>query len=40
MLLDNHLRTCVTTAIQDDNQAERERMLREITSVFSVSQKT
>jgi DNA-binding FrmR family transcriptional regulator len=40
MLLDNHLRTCVTTAIQGNDQAERERMLKEITSVFSVTQKT
>ncbi len=36
LLLDNHLRTCVTTAIQGDNAEERERMLREITSVFAV----
>ncbi len=40
LLLDNHLRTCITTAIQGDDQAERERMLQEVTSVFSVSQKT
>ena len=39
LLLDNHLRTCVTTAIQGDNAAERERMLQEITSVFSVGKK-
>lgn len=39
LLLDNHLRTCVTTAIQGDDPEERERMLAEITSVFAVSGK-
>ena len=39
LLLDNHLRTCVTTAIQGDDADERERMLQEITSVFSVTGK-
>jgi CsoR family transcriptional regulator, copper-sensing transcriptional repressor len=39
MLLDNHLRTCVTTAIQGDDAEERERMLQEITNVFAVTGK-
>ncbi len=39
MLLDNHLRTCVTTAIQGDDATEREKMLQEITSVFEVTGK-
>lgn len=39
MMLDNHLRTCVTTAIQGDDPAERERMLQEVTSVFEVTSK-
>ena len=39
LLLDNHLRTCVTTAIQGDDADEREKMLREITSVFAVTEK-
>ncbi|MCA9866003.1 MAG: metal-sensitive transcriptional regulator [Anaerolineae bacterium] len=39
ILLDNHLRTCVTTAIQGDNAEEREQMLQEITSVFAVTGK-
>jgi len=39
LLLDNHLRTCVTTAIQGDDALERERMLQEITSVLAVSWK-
>lgn len=39
LVLDNHLRTCVTTAIQGDNPEEREAMLQELTSVFEVTQK-
>jgi len=39
IMLDNHLRTCVTTAIQGDDASEREQMLNEVTSVFDVSQK-
>ena len=39
LVLDNHLRTCVTTAIQGDDQDEREAMLQELTSVFEVTQK-
>lgn len=39
MMLDNHLHTCVTTAIQGDDAVERERMLQEITSVFAVTGK-
>ena len=39
MVLDNHLRTCVTTAIQGDDADEREAVLEEITSVFSMSNK-
>ena len=39
LILDNHLHTCVTTAIRDDEPEERERVLQEITSVFTVSNK-
>lgn len=39
LVLDNHLRTCVTTAIQGDDPDEREAMLQELTSVFDVTQK-
>lgn len=39
LVLDSHLRTCVTTAIQGDNAGERESMLQELTSVFEVTQK-
>ncbi|MCI0399289.1 MAG: metal-sensitive transcriptional regulator [Chloroflexi bacterium] len=37
MILDNHLHHCVTTAIQGEDPAERERVLQEVTSVFAVS---
>ncbi|NLX08450.1 MAG: metal-sensitive transcriptional regulator [Chloroflexi bacterium] len=33
-ILDAHLRTCVTTAIQGADAEERERVLGEITEVF------
>jgi DNA-binding FrmR family transcriptional regulator len=39
MILDNHLHTCVTTAIRNDEPDERERVLEEITSVFNMSNK-
>jgi DNA-binding FrmR family transcriptional regulator len=39
LILDNHLHTCVTSAIQGDDVAEREAILKEITSVFEVSGK-
>lgn len=39
MMLDNHLHTCVTTAVQGEDPEERERVLREITSVFEVTGK-
>lgn len=33
-ILDNHLRTCVTTAIQGEDPSERERVIQEVTEVF------
>jgi DNA-binding FrmR family transcriptional regulator len=39
LMLENHLRTCVTTAIQGDDASEREQMLREVTSVFAMTNK-
>lgn len=33
-ILDSHLRTCVTTAIQHDDLGERERVLNEVVEVF------
>lgn len=39
LILDDHLHTCVTSAVQGDNVAEREAVLKEITSVFEVAEK-
>ena len=39
MMLDSHLHNCVTTAIQGDDPAERERVLYEVTNVFEMSSK-
>ncbi len=38
-ILENHLNSCVTTAIQGSNPHERERVLKEITEVFEMSTK-
>ena len=38
-ILENHLNSCVTTAIKGNNPKERERVLREITEVFEMSNK-
>lgn len=37
LILDSHLQTCVTTAIQGDDPGERQRVLNEVTSVFEMS---
>jgi len=34
MILENHLHSCVTTAIRGDDPAERERVLRELLTLF------
>ena len=39
LILDQHLRSCVTTAIRGDDPTERERVLHEVTSVFEMSNK-
>lgn len=39
LILDNHLHTCVTTAIRGDDPNEREQVLREVSSVFEMSSK-
>lgn len=39
MVLDNHLNSCVISAIQGEDPDERERVLQEVTSVFAVSSK-
>lgn len=38
-ILEDHLNSCVITAVQGDDQAERERVLKEITEVFEMSTK-
>jgi DNA-binding FrmR family transcriptional regulator len=39
MLLDEHLHSCVSEAVRGDDPDERERLLQEVTSVFTVSSK-
>ena len=39
VILHNHLNTCVTTAIQGDSPAERERVIGELMLVFEQSDK-
>jgi len=38
-ILENHLNSCVITAIRGNSEAERERVLKEITEVFVMSTK-
>lgn len=38
-ILENHLSSCVTTAIRGENPGERERVLKEITDVFETATK-
>ena len=38
-ILGNHLNSCVITAIEGQDQSERERVLKEITDVFEMSTK-
>jgi DNA-binding FrmR family transcriptional regulator len=39
IILENHLHTCVTTAIRGDDPERREAVIGEILGVFSVSKK-
>ena len=39
MILDNHLNSCVITAIRGEDMQERERVLKEITDIFAKSTK-
>jgi DNA-binding FrmR family transcriptional regulator len=39
LILDGHLNHCVTTAIQGDDPAERQRVLKEVLEVFETSNK-
>lgn len=38
-ILEDHLNSCVITAIQGNDKRERERVLKEITEVFDMSMK-
>ena len=38
-ILEEHLNSCVTTAIRGDDPSERERVLKEITDVFETATK-
>lgn len=38
-ILDNHLNSCVITAIKGDDADEREKVIKEITEVFEMSAK-
>ncbi|MGB9673018.1 MAG: metal-sensitive transcriptional regulator [Anaerolineales bacterium] len=39
MILDDHLNSCVITAIRGEDQAERERVLKEISELFITATK-
>ncbi len=39
VILDNHLNTCVTTAIRSDNPTDRERVIKELLEIFETSGK-
>jgi DNA-binding FrmR family transcriptional regulator len=39
LILEHHLQTCVTTAIQGDDPSERERVITEIMAVFEATGK-
>lgn len=39
LILENHLNTCVTTAIRSENADERERVVTEIMDVFETAGK-
>ena len=38
-ILENHLNSCVITAIRGEDASERERVLKEITDVFTATSK-
>ena len=39
LILEEHLNTCVTTAIRGENPDDRERVLKEIATVFDTATK-
>jgi DNA-binding FrmR family transcriptional regulator len=40
LILDEHLHSCVITAVQGEDPAERERVLQEIMDVYETSRKS
>ena len=40
IILDEHLNSCLITAVRGEDPAERERVLKEISNVFQASTKT
>jgi DNA-binding FrmR family transcriptional regulator len=40
MILEEHLNSCLITAVRGEDAAERERVLREIADVFEEATKT
>lgn len=40
IILENHLNSCLITAVRGDKPEERERVLKEISEVFEASTKT
>lgn len=38
-ILEDHLNSCVITAVQGDSKKERERVMKELTEVFEMSTK-
>ena len=39
LILDNHLNSCLITAVRGDDPEDRERVLKEISEVFAASKK-
>ncbi len=40
LILEQHLKTCVTTALRSDADAERERVLHELMQVFDTNRRS
>ena len=40
LILENHLNSCVITAVRGDNADERERVLHEIAEIFDAANRT
>ena len=40
LILDNHLNSCLITAVRGDDPEDRERVLKEISEVFAASKKS